>query len=424
MIHVYVGPTLPRSTSQLSAPGVQVHPPARHGDLFDDAVQDGDTVVLLDGVFHQAPALRHKEILAAMGRGVRVIGAASIGALRACELDAFGMVGVGSVYAAYVRGQFSGDDEVAVGQAPDRDWAALTWPVVSLSHVLHLAVQANVLEAAHADRLLCALRAVYYPQRTLAAVRAVCARENAGDVARWLDQQRAEEPHFGDIKRADALLALQVAHDPRPPLPTRFQCPPGVWETAYYRRWANSFATERVDGTTLFTEDRVLYQQVFDQRFATTWTAYLEHCSRHPAAGPGRPLSEQLARAGGDLRADQIFRPVVDLRDATTVTLLLAGETAEDRQSVADYRSVLDARRQQSGVTAEAVSEDLTRRLLLQIWQCPDERLDTEASSRGLVCAAAAVAAARRFVPGGLQETAAAAAPTRTTNQEAAHVRD
>lgn len=46
------------------------------------AIRSGDTVVITGGVYHQAPALRHKEILAAMGRCVTVIGAASIGALR------------------------------------------------------------------------------------------------------------------------------------------------------------------------------------------------------------------------------------------------------------------------------------------------------------------------------------------------------
>ncbi|MEU9438937.1 hypothetical protein [Streptomyces sp. NPDC048252] len=69
VIHVFVGPTLARSEPGLAAPGVRVRPPVGHGDLFDDAIRDGDTVVIIDGVYHQAPALRHKEILAAMGRG-------------------------------------------------------------------------------------------------------------------------------------------------------------------------------------------------------------------------------------------------------------------------------------------------------------------------------------------------------------------
>ncbi|MEW1599350.1 TfuA-like protein [Streptomyces sp. NPDC093808] len=377
-------------------------PPARHGDLFADTLRDGDTVVLIDGVYHQAPALRHKEILAAMGRGVRVIGAASIGALRAAELAPFGMLGVGAVYAAYARGEITGDDEVAVGQVPDGDWHALTWPLVNLRHALELAVQEAVLDKPSAERLLGALRAIYYPQRTLAAVRATCTREGADDFIRWLSQQRAEHPHFGDIKRADALLALRTAHaDARPGL----QLSVAVWESAYFRRWSNAFASTCVDGLELSTEDRVIYQQVFDLDFPRTWTAYLEHRSRHPAEGTGRPLAERLAEVTGDgLTADRVFHPVTDLRDAQTVKLLLAGETAQDRQTVARFRAALDARRTQAGFSTEAVRDDLTHRLLLGIWQCPDHRFNAEASARGLVSGAHAVSAAKRLVPGLLEE--------------------
>ncbi|MFF4010634.1 TfuA-like protein [Streptomyces sp. NPDC001717] len=121
MIHVFTGPTLAPSEPALSTGHLRALPPARHGDFDDAAIEAGHTVVLIDGVYHQAPALRHKEILAAIARGVRVIGAASIGALRAAELHGHGMIGSGRIYGAYRRGVLTGDDEVAVGQAPDGD---------------------------------------------------------------------------------------------------------------------------------------------------------------------------------------------------------------------------------------------------------------------------------------------------------------
>ncbi|MFF8601864.1 TfuA-like protein [Streptomyces sp. NPDC015232] len=403
VIHAYVGPTLERSVPQLAGPGMRVCPPARHGDLFADTVRAGDTVVLIDGVYHQAPALRHKEILAALDRGVRVIGAASIGALRAAELAPFGMLGIGAVYAAYACGEIDGDDEVAVGQAPDGDQSTLTWPLVNLRQVLHLAVQSAVLDAARAGKLLDALRAVYYPQRTMAAVRAVCTREGEGAVIRWLLQQCAADPHFGDIKRADALLALRAAQDPAPVQAPRL--PPAHVESAYFRRWSNTFATSRVDGMELSTEARVLYQQVFDPDFTETWMAYLEHRSRRPAQGPGRPLVERLAEVtGGDLTADRVFHPVPDLRDKQTLAVLLAGETEQDRRAVASYEAALAARRSQPGFSTAAIRDDLSRRLLLQTWQCPDQRFDAEASARGLVSGARATWAAKRLVPGLLDE--------------------
>ena len=47
----------------------------------------------------------HKEILFALSEGIDVYGAASMGALRAAELDAFGMRGIGDVYSAYAEGR-------------------------------------------------------------------------------------------------------------------------------------------------------------------------------------------------------------------------------------------------------------------------------------------------------------------------------
>jgi hypothetical protein len=182
---------------------------------------------------------------------------------------------------------------------------------------------------------------------------------------------------------------------------------PAAWETTYFRRWSNAFARTCVDGLELSTEDRLVYQQVFDPAFSKTWAAYLEHRSLNPAdGGPGLPLEVRLAQVtGGDLPADRVFHPALDLRDEQTVALLLAGETEQDRQAVARYADALAAeRRTRPGFTVAAVRDDLTRRLLERVWHCPEHEFDAEASARGLVCGARAVAAAKRLVPGLLQE--------------------
>ncbi|WP_343327556.1 TfuA-like protein [Streptomyces sp. SID4920] len=395
---MFVGPTLSRSEPLLARPELRVRPPARHGDLFDPDIDEGDTVVLVDGVFHQSPALRHKEIVAAMDRGVAVIGAASIGALRAAELDTLGMLGIGTIYTAYAHGVIEGDDEVAVGQAPDGGWEALTWPLVNLRHVLVLAQQAGILDGARAAGLLEALRAVYYPHRTWAAVRAVCERSGEKAFARWLTEQRAADQHFGDLKRLDALAAVQAALDGVPaPIPADVRT-----ETVYYQRWSNAAVRDQADGVHLAADDRLVYQQIFDPLFHERWYAFLEHLSRHPAGGgPGMSLAERVARAGGGrLPGDRLFHPVVDLREEHTRALLLASESAADRRAVARYAAVLA----QFGAPASAVREDVTRRVLLDVWRCPETEFDAEASARGLVNGAGAVHAAKRMVPGYLHE--------------------
>jgi hypothetical protein len=413
VIHVFTGPTLPASDPRLTALGIRSRPPVRHGDLFDSTIRPGDTVLVIDGLYHQEPALRHKEILAAMARGIHMIGAASIGALRAAELAPFGMLGIGSVYASYVRGEIHGDDEVAVGQVPDGDQEALTWPVVNLRQVLRLARAAGVLDEQRAAGLLAELRAVYYPQRTTAALRAVCRRRNESAFARWLAGQRRQDPHFGDVKRTDALAAVRTAFESRPPvhtIRTADRTPVReVWDTVYYRRWSNAFARSRAGSLDLLTEDRLLYQQVFDPAFPARWTAYLEHCSRRTATDgtPGLPLAARLARAtSSDLPAHRVFHPPVDLRDRTTLALLLADENEQDRHAVARYAAALTRTRDSHpGFQTAAVRDDLTRSLLQHFWRCTGQQLDTEASARGLTSAARAVRKAKRLVPGLLDET-------------------
>src|SRR2546422_6800112 len=53
-----------------------------------------------------------------MSQGVHVFGAASIGACRAAELHAFGMIGVGQIFELFLHGKLEDDDEVAVAHCP------------------------------------------------------------------------------------------------------------------------------------------------------------------------------------------------------------------------------------------------------------------------------------------------------------------
>ena len=68
----------------------------------------------LDGYYYTVPSVTHKELLYALDAGVRVIGASSLGALRAVELAPFGRDGAGKVFEAYRSGTLDGDDEVAL----------------------------------------------------------------------------------------------------------------------------------------------------------------------------------------------------------------------------------------------------------------------------------------------------------------------
>ncbi len=111
---VFVGPSLageiPESTDDFT-----VLPPAQMGDVLGAATEGAWRIVLIDGYFGQHLSVWHKEIVEALRLGVDVIGAASMGALRALECEAYGMRGVGRVFAMYKQGLIERDDEVALG---------------------------------------------------------------------------------------------------------------------------------------------------------------------------------------------------------------------------------------------------------------------------------------------------------------------
>jgi TfuA protein len=108
---IFVGPSLGRLRP--AVPGIEYRPPAARGDIFRVVEQGAQLVGLVDGVFGQRLSVSPREIRASASAGARLFGAASMGALRACECrDA--MLGIGEIYAAFARGELTDDDEVAV----------------------------------------------------------------------------------------------------------------------------------------------------------------------------------------------------------------------------------------------------------------------------------------------------------------------
>ena len=100
-IIVFLGPSLDHLSAGKILPAGVTAAPAKRGDILS-AVADGATVIgLIDGVFHQDCAVAHREVMHAIKKGVKVIGASSMGALRAAELDTLGMVGIGEIYRQY-----------------------------------------------------------------------------------------------------------------------------------------------------------------------------------------------------------------------------------------------------------------------------------------------------------------------------------
>src|SRR6188472_4715239 len=166
---VFLGPTLPLDEAR-AVLDAQYLPPAGNGDVLRAALRRPRAIALVDGVFERVPAVWHKEILFALSEGVHVYGAASMGALRAAELDAFGMRGVGTVYRAYAEGVLEDDDEVAVAHAGAEDgFRALSDAMVDVRATLAAALSAGVVCEETVEALVERINATFYAERALVA---------------------------------------------------------------------------------------------------------------------------------------------------------------------------------------------------------------------------------------------------------------
>jgi hypothetical protein len=215
-IAVFAGPSLPgwRAAAPFAA-----LPPAAAGDLLRLAAGPACTMVLIDGLFGTRPSVWHKEVLVLLARGFRVIGAASMGALRAAELAPFGMIGSGAIFSAYASGQLTGDDEVAVIHAPAAlGSAALSLAQIDVRATLQAAVRRRIITAAAARQLRSVSAAIHYRDRDWPAL-----FEAAGTppVA-----AAAIEGAAVNLKQRDALAALALALRLAPVPPVARPMPP------------------------------------------------------------------------------------------------------------------------------------------------------------------------------------------------------
>lgn len=138
--------------------------PIKRGDLCHDMKENPDIIGIIDGVFHQNSSVGHKEILNVINNGVTVVGASSMGALRASELDSLGMKGIGYVYEQYATGKVTSDDDVAV-MLDSETLEALSEPLINMDYVFTNAVSESIITQDQKDKLIKIAKSTFYPKR-------------------------------------------------------------------------------------------------------------------------------------------------------------------------------------------------------------------------------------------------------------------
>ncbi len=181
--------------------------PACHGDITRAVVEGASAIGLVDGRFGDVAAVWHKEILYALEQGVHVFGAASMGALRAAECAAFGMIGIGTIFERYRCGDLVDDAAVALLHAPaELDYMPLTEAMVNVEATINHLLESGAVAHDVAARLDASARSLFYGDRTYGRILEHSGLAHGGqgrELANLLAQARL------DVKQSDALLLVQ-----------------------------------------------------------------------------------------------------------------------------------------------------------------------------------------------------------------------
>lgn len=188
---VFLETTLTHIEAGKILPNAVYMPSIKKGDVIKAIKSGYERIVIIDGNFGWTPSVWHKEILIALDYGIEVFGASSMGAIRAAELDSFGMKGMGVVYSMYKNGVIDADDEVAIAFSPYNNLQ--TVPLINIRitlEKLHLESKKTVFSK---------IKKIFYAERTWSKIAEIIPK-NILDLIRL---------NYVDIKREDALSLLK-----------------------------------------------------------------------------------------------------------------------------------------------------------------------------------------------------------------------
>ena len=183
--------------------------PIRRGDLPAVIADGAQSVGIVDGEFGQSLAVSVMEVGSALRQGVRIWGAASMGALRAAECHSMGMLGVGWIFQKYVEESLSADDEVALLFDPVSR-RATTIPLVNVRWSLQVATEEGLIQKESAAMLVELARSVRFTDRTYESLLQASANSTFKEEMQTLVEFMKHNPLRTDRKRLDALLLLET----------------------------------------------------------------------------------------------------------------------------------------------------------------------------------------------------------------------
>ena len=201
---IFAGPSI--SHQQLAeVTTAELAPPIRRGDI--DRFAGYEMFVIIDGEFGQSLSVSPKEILGLLRAGKTVIGASSMGALRASELDSCGMIGIGWVYQHFAAAAVRRDDDVALAYSP-LDLSPVTIPVIDIEYWTSLLLTRNLISVREKKTICRTTRKIFYAERTESKL--IRELERTIGASSLRDLLAHTSGTFPDIKHLDARRAVQL----------------------------------------------------------------------------------------------------------------------------------------------------------------------------------------------------------------------
>ena len=202
---VFAGPSLDKKT-KLKYSQFEYRPPALQGDIANAAELSTHThFVIIDGFYKSVPSIWHKEIIYALENGKIVLGTASLGAIRAAEMERYGMIGKGKIYQWFKNGDITRDPDVAVGHgSAEEDFQSFTVPIVNIKSTLE--ASNNHYKESEVENVLQLARSIFFERRT---IKTLCKALEASDIIFKENVLEDLKYHYIDQKQKDANETLQ-----------------------------------------------------------------------------------------------------------------------------------------------------------------------------------------------------------------------
>src|SRR5215204_7478309 len=162
---IYLGPSLEINKAKKII-DADFKPPAKKGDFINlNLLTERRDIVLIDGVFLQEYPPSPIEVFQVIRKSnFKVYGASSIGALRAVELEKFGMEGIGKIFELYKKDIINSDDEIAV--TFDSDYNLISEAMIDIRYNFFLAWKRQIIDKETKQIMIKLAKRIYFPYRS------------------------------------------------------------------------------------------------------------------------------------------------------------------------------------------------------------------------------------------------------------------